>query len=109
MSEPRDPGWREIEDAARDQVSADLDRLESTPLEFGQHIAWSLCLLACTNGMSELHRVGHPVLGYDHTTCGDVIPPPVRWLPLSPAIVRTLPRCKYCEAEHVRILTERAA
>lgn len=109
MSETRDREWREIEREAREQNSLDVIRLESTPLEFGQHIAWTTCLLACTNGISELHRVGHPILGYDHTTCGDVIPPPVRWLPLSPAIIRTLPRCKYCEAEHVRILTERAA
>ena len=109
MSEPRDPGWREIEAAAREQVSADLDRLESTPLEFGQHIAWSECLLGRTNGFSEVHRVGTTQFGRGYTTCGRMIPPPVKWLPLSPAMVRHMRRCRDCEAECARIAREQAA
>ena len=101
--------WRQIEAEARAQVVTELEWLERTPLEFGAHVAWSECMLGRTSGLSALHRVGHPQLGYDHTSCGEVVPPAVRWLPLSPAMIRTLPRCKYCEAEHARILTEQAA
>ena len=106
---PTREAWQQVDAEVRQQLASDIERLESTPLEVGAHIAWSECMLGRTSGLSALHRVGHPQLGYDHTSCGEVVPPAVRWLPLSPAMIRTLPRCKYCEAEHARILTEQAA
>ncbi len=90
--------WRAIELAARAQVASDLDLLEAKPLEHGSHIAWSECRLGGTNGFTSLHRVGLTQFGHAYTTCGDVIPAPVRWLPLSPAIIRTRARCRDCEA-----------
>ncbi len=99
MSGAPDRGWRQVELDAQAQASADLQALERTPLEFGQHIAWSESLLGRTNGFTALHQVGKPQFGRDYTTCGEIIPPPVRWLPMSPAVARTMPRCRYCAAE----------
>ena len=93
-------GWRELELAARAQVAADLDVLEATPLEFGAHICWSECRLGGTNGFTPLHRAGLTQFGHAYTTCGELIPAPVRWLPLSPAIIRTRARCQDCEAAY---------
>ncbi len=102
--------WRAIELAAREQVSSDLDVLEATPLEFGAHICWSESgHMATTAGFSVVHRVGFPQIDRPFTTCGEMIPRPIRWLSLSPRLVRVMAKCKYCEAEHARITRERAA
>jgi hypothetical protein len=101
--------WRELERQAHEQTVLDLDRLERTPLEFGAHIAWSECLLGRTNGFSPVHRVGFHQVGNAYATCGELIPPPVKWLPLSPAMVRTMMNCRYCEAECARIARGNAA
>ena len=108
MSETRDR-WADVEGEAREQVQADLARLESTPLEFGAHIAWSECFMARTNSFSEVHRIGFPQVNRPFTTCGEMIPPPIRWLPVSPAMARTMRRCRYCEAEQERIDKANAA
>ena len=108
MSERADM-WADIEAAALEQVRAELERDERTPLVFGSPIVWSECLMGRTNGMSQLHRVGLPQHGYEYTTCGQLIPPPIRWVPLSPATIRVAPKCKQCEAEVLRISPERAA
>jgi hypothetical protein len=108
MSERADM-WAEIESAALAQVRAELERDERTPLEFGYPIVWSECLMGRTNGMSELHRVGLPQHGHQYTTCGQLIPPPIRRVPLSPATIRVMVKCRQCEAEVVRISRERAA
>src|SRR5690348_15413967 len=93
LREPQTPmtdqGWRELELAARSQVKGDLEQLEATPLEFGAHICWSECFRGFTDALTEVHRVGFPNYGRAYTTCNELIPAPVRWLPLSPALIRT--------------------
>jgi hypothetical protein len=101
--------WATIEREALEQVRAELAVAEVTPLEFGAHLVWTECLFGRTNGLSPVHRVGFPQFDRVYTTCGDVIPEPIRWVPLSPAMVRTMARCKFCEAEYQRVLMERAA
>jgi hypothetical protein len=104
-----DETWARIEREALAQVRAELEHDETTPLVFGAAIAWSECLMGRTNGVSVLHRVGLPQHDHEYTTCGDLIPPPIRWVPLSPSTIRVMPKCKQCEAEVLRISRERAA
>ena len=106
---PTDANGRQLEADARAEASVGLEGLEATPLEFGAHIAWSECLMGRTNGFSAVHRVGLPQFAHAYTTCGELVPAPVTWIPLSPAMIRTMPRCKFCEAEHARVARERAA
>lgn len=92
--------WRRIEFAAREQAVTDREAAERTPLEYGQFIAWAILqhTTRVTDAISAVHRVGAD--GY--TTCGDVIPPiPLRF-PLSDALIRTMPHCRFCEMEHAR-------
>lgn len=100
--------WQRIEREARDQVRQELEIAENTPLEFGAFIAWTECQFGLTNDVSALHRVGFPQHGENYATCGERIPLPVRWVPLSPAMVRTMGKCKFCEAEMSRIAREAA-
>lgn len=101
--------WLRIDLEARVVALAALEHDESTPLEFGAFIAWTECQFGFTNALSVLHRVGFPQHDDQYATCGEPIPAPVRWLPLSPAIVRTMRKCQYCEAEVARIERGRAA
>ena len=94
--------WLQIEREAREVASAVLDRDENTPLVFGAFIAWTECQFGLTNGLSPIHRVGFPQHNDAYTTCGELIPSPLRWFSLSPAIVRTMGKCKFCEAEMAR-------
>lgn len=105
----RDEIWSEIEREAHEQVQAELARDESTPLVFGAPIAWSYNARGRTDGVSEVHRVGFPQFNHAYTTCGELIPAPIRWCPLSPAVVRVMAKCQYCEAEMARVKRERAA
>lgn len=105
----RDEIWAEIEREALEQVRSELAADEARSLEFGSAIAWSECQMGRTNGISPLHRVGLPQHGHDYTTCGDLIPDPIRWVPLSPATIRVMAKCRSCEAEVSRIQRERAA
>ena len=100
--------WRDIEAAAREQALAVLDAREQTPLEYGEHIAWAEQRFGRTDGLSDIHRVGLPKSGDPYTTCGVSIPAPVQWMTLSPALVRTMPRCRFCEAEYFRQLEQQA-
>lgn len=109
MADTHAETWERIERAAYEQVVAEIITDENTPLEFGAPIAWSECLMGRTNGVSLLHRVGFPQHGHDYTTCGDLIPPPIRWIPRSPATIRVMAKCTQCEAEILRISRERAA
>ncbi len=109
MSGAPDRGWRQVELEAREQVSTDIQALELTPLEFGQHIAWSESLLGRTNGFTALHTVGFPQIGRAFTTCALMIPAPALWLPMTPAIARTMEPCQYCKAETMRLERERVA
>jgi hypothetical protein len=103
-----DETWQRIEREARAVAMAELERDENTPLAFGAFIAWTECQFGLTNGLSAVHRVGFPQHNDTYATCGERIPQPVRWVPLSPALVRTMGKCKFCEAEMVRIAREAA-
>lgn len=104
-----DHGWRELELAAEAQALADSQALARTPLEYGQPIAWNLVRRGETFGLTEIHRVGDTPRDIPFTACRFSIPSPDRWFPLSAALIRTLPKCKYCEAEVARVAKERAA
>lgn len=101
--------WQRIEAEARDQVRADLDVLEQTPLQFGEPIAWSECRFGLTNGLGVVHRVGYPQHDQAYTTCGEIIPEPIRWIPLSPRLIKSLGECRYCRTECERLSREHAA
>jgi hypothetical protein len=106
---PFDAGWDLIEQEARQQVREELTAAENTPLVFGAAIGWTECYDGRTRDLLPLHRVGFPNGGYAFTTCGEVIPPPVRWRVLSPAIIRTAAKCRFCEAEAMRAKQGNAA
>lgn len=105
----REAIWRDIEREARHQAETELEARCRAPLTFGEHIAWVNCQLARTDSLSPLHRVGQPIKNTPYTTCGELIPPPVRWLPLSAGMIRTMPPCRFCEAEHARMEKQDAA
>lgn len=87
---------REVEQA-REAVLAAREAAGLPAL--GEYIAWSECERGCTDALSSLHRVGEPKKGQPYTTCGVPIPEPVRWLPLSPAMVNDgLLPCGFCAA-----------
>lgn len=103
--DPRETDWRRaIEQAARqDALTRELPAL-------GEHIAWAVLTMTglTMTDLSPLHRVG-PHLGLaPHAMCGERIPPSLRWFPLSAALVRTMPRCGYCEAGVARAHPEAA-
>ncbi len=101
--------WEQLEREAREQVRSEIDVDEVTPLEFGQPIVWSSCVMGRTNGLSEVHRVGFPQINHAFTACGELIPAPIRWVRASPAVIRTMAKCRHCEAEMTRIKREKAA
>ncbi len=90
--------WQRIEQEAREQMRAELDVAEATPLEAGRFVAWTECRFARTDGFSVVHRVGEPMGDTPMTLCGDVVPEPIRRVILSPNLVRALGRCRYCDA-----------
>jgi hypothetical protein len=90
-------------------VKAELTRDAATPLELGAHIAWTLPgYLETTDRFSEVHRVGNPLLELSRTLCGEMIPPVVRRVPLSPRVMTSLGRCRYCEDLYVQLQRETA-
>ncbi len=94
--------WREIEAAAREHALTVLEIDENTPLVYGAHIAWTTGIYGRTDELSPLHRVGYPIGSKPYTTCHEAIPEPIRWFILSPALLRTMPPCRFCEAEYQR-------
>lgn len=101
--------WQRIEQDALAQVRAELDVIESTPLVFADLIAWVDCRFGRTDGLGQVHRVGFPMFGRPYTTCGELIPAPIRWIPLSPRLAQSLGDCRYCLAECARIEREKVA
>lgn len=101
-AESRHDAWKRIERDAKDQALAEVDALEQTPLVAGAFIAWAIPERYTTAGISELHRVGHAKLGTPYAACGEKIPHPIHWLPLSPALIKHMPRCRYCTESHAR-------
>lgn len=94
--------WRQIEHEAREQVRRDVEAEEAQPLALGSAVAWAKYCHGWTDSLSPVHRVGEPIQGQAMTLCGDVIPCAMMRLPLSPDLVRTLPRCRYCEASYMQ-------
>lgn len=103
-----DESWARIEAEARAQVSAAIIADETAPLKFGQSIAWAIYRFGRTDDLSEVHRVGYPLQGKPHTTCGEVIPPPANWLVLNPRLAERMPPCRFCVAEHTRLTLDLA-
>lgn len=96
MGSPREQ-WLEIEREAYDQVRAELAAVTAPAL--GDAVAWVDCRYGRTDALSAVHRVGPPLdRKHQHTKCGEVIPEPIRRIALNPALVRSLGRCKWCEA-----------
>jgi hypothetical protein len=105
----RDESWRQLLADVLIEREAAVQTCADTPLEFGAPIAWSTTLKERTNAFSPVHRVGFPQHGTPYTACVERIAGPYRWLPLSPAMIRTMDRCRACEAEIARVARERAA
>lgn len=101
--------WRDIEQAARHYAADLLDARKQVPLEYGEHIAWGVVGFGGTTAdLSPVHRVGVPQNGEPYTTCGEAIPDPIWWMTLSPALIRTMPTCRFCQAEYLRYLETQA-
>jgi hypothetical protein len=98
----QDDAWLRIEHEALTQVRTELEAEDTQPLPFGQIVAWSDCRFARTDELSVVHRAGETVGETALTLCGEVIPSPVRRLQLSTNLVRTLGRCRYCEAAYLK-------
>jgi hypothetical protein len=101
--------WREVEREAREQMLVALEADENTQLVFGNHIAWVDCRFGLTDSLSSVHRVGFPEGRAAVTTCGELIPAPKLRMSLTPGLIRSLGRCRYCEAEYQRAVRENAA
>lgn len=94
--------WLRIEREAREQALMVLAQDESSPLVFGAYLAWVDCIYGRTDGLSPIHRVGFPIGNKPHTTCHEAIPAPIRWMVLSPALIKSIGPCRFCEAEYQR-------
>lgn len=105
-TEARHDEWKRIEREAHEQAMKEVDVLNETPLVFGHHIAWSHTNRHETESITALHRVGYPKHGNPYTACGEPIPHPLRWFPLSPALIKHMPRCRFCENEYPRLVRE---
>lgn len=101
--------WRKLLADVLIQREGDLERAMNTPLDFGEYVAWVTKRMGLTDGVSEVHRVGYPQHGYAYTACGELISGPYYRFPLSPALVRTLENCTYCNAEIGRVARKEAA
>ncbi len=101
--------WKRIEAAAKEQVRGELIAEEVAPLEYGRSIAWSDHRFGRTDGLSPVHRVGFPKGNDPYTSCGEAIPDALRRLALCPGLIRSLGRCRFCEAESARLAPEIAA
>lgn len=105
-AEIRRDEWRRIEREAKDQALAEVDALEMTPLVFGDFIAWSNTERYATCGITEMHRVGLQIANKPYTACSEPIPHPLRWLPLQSGLVKTMPRCRFCQDNYACQLRE---
>lgn len=97
---PKDQAWRQLEAEARKQVLAEIAATDF--LQPGRVVAWSLCRHARTDGLSQVHRVGPPIAGVGATLCGEVIPEPIRLVPLNANLARTLGRCSHCDRAYAK-------
>jgi hypothetical protein len=99
---PRTPAahddWRKLEIDARTEALASVEATEGAPLPSGQVVAWAECRFGRTDGLSAVHRAGPTVGDYQRTLCGDQIPVAMMRVALTPNLIRTLGRCRYCEA-----------
>lgn len=103
-AESRRDEWRRIEREAKDQALNEVDKLENEPLVFGQWIAWATTEGYSTSGISELHRVGLPIENKPYSACQEPIPHPLLWLPLTTGLLKTMPRCRFCQMNYDREL-----
>lgn len=93
--------WRTVERDALEQVRADIAVVESMPIEAGTPVAWAECRFGRTDSLSVVHRAGSPIGETPMTLCSAVIPSAMLRLTLTPNLIRSLGRCKWCEAEYM--------
>jgi len=108
MLSPEIDLWRTVEQDARAHALTTLGALEAAPLEFGHVVAWVTCRFGRTDNLSEVHRAGAPIGETPVTLCGEVIPSAVLRLSLSPNLVRSLGKCRYCETAYLQQRTAAA-
>jgi len=102
--------WRALERTAIEYALTLVDEAELAGLEFGQPIAWVTAAYGGrTDGLSPVHRVGEPIGAQPFTTCQEQIPAPIHWFTLSPALIDSMPRCRFCVAALQRLAKETAA
>lgn len=89
--------WQAVEADARAQALAYMTADETTPLEWGQFIAWAEGRYGRTDGLSVAHRVGEPFGQAPMTICGEIVPEPISRLSLTARLIHTLGKCRYCE------------
>lgn len=103
MTEREWDQWLRVEADARASALATLAVLEAAPLELGRAVAWVECRFGRTDGFSLVHRVGEPFGDAPHTMCGERVPAAIRLVaPLTPNLIRSLGRCRYCESTYAK-------
>lgn len=78
-----------------------LAATQDASIQHGQPVAWAECRFGRTDGFSAVHRGGAPVAGTAVTLCGEVIPSPILRVPLTPRLIDSLGRCRYCENAYI--------
>lgn len=94
--------WRTIQQAARTEAL----EAEGKPLGAGQSVAWAQRQFGRTSGFTIVHRADacEPSnADTQQTLCGEPIPPAVIRVALTPNLIRTLGRCKWCDAEYLKL------
>ena len=107
--DPRREEFRRLEHEAKEQVSAELLAAEQEPLAYGDVVAWVDRRYSLTDSLTPVHRVAIPTGQEPKTFCDEVIPPPTLRFgsaTLTPRLVESLGRCRWCE--HGYALDQRA-
>lgn len=102
---PTKPEWKAIEAAAHAEAMALVELERQTAPELGSFVAWGITrdYSGVIAGFTPLHRVGIPIGDKPHTTCHEAIPDPLLRMRLSPALIRTMPKCDFCNANVVSL------
>lgn len=86
--------------AIEQEARAEAIAAELTPLEWGAPVAWAECRFGRTDGLSVVHRIGAWTVDDARTICGESVAAPILRVVLTPNLVRTLGRCRYCETAY---------
>lgn len=78
---------------------------EGETLPLGQPVAWAERRFGRTDGLSVVHRAGDAALSMtsdQRTLCGETVPAAILRVALSPNLVRSLGRCRYCDEAYTK-------